>query len=432
MTENLNDNYLSHHGIDGMKWGKRNGPPYPLSRATHNRVVSKKSGATKRDPKTGRFVKGKTKKEKVLSEKKKQKILKDPKKIVKYQEKLTREEIEEALRKIDSVDRVKSRINKRKLFSRRNSGLTRRQRRMARNPATLQRNMHKFSPEDLQKAINYIQTKNNLFDLKIANADKPRKVIQKVSDYAGTTANALNNVSNLRVAVDRFKNKGLSLTPDESRKKWMYLNDPLAYRINNPVQAKTLLMIQEELEKRGIKMDQVSHSDIGDDNFLAHYGVKGMKWRNHIYARPLKTTGRRIKRANSEEDNPNQDPRERFKKYYSKQTEDPLNSFHNQQHFYNNTHKPWDSTKRERIRERLERERAEHRQEHDRRSQRQDEANRQAYLDKMNKRNEENERIKKKIQAQEREELRQRIVELRERKKRKRVRRILRRRRDND
>lgn len=25
--------YLSHHGIIGQKWGKQNGPPYPLSRA---------------------------------------------------------------------------------------------------------------------------------------------------------------------------------------------------------------------------------------------------------------------------------------------------------------------------------------------------------------------------------------------------------------
>ena len=24
-------NYIAHHGIRGQKWGKRNGPPYPLS-----------------------------------------------------------------------------------------------------------------------------------------------------------------------------------------------------------------------------------------------------------------------------------------------------------------------------------------------------------------------------------------------------------------
>lgn len=30
-----NDNYLVHHGILGQKWGKRNGPPYPLKSGAH-------------------------------------------------------------------------------------------------------------------------------------------------------------------------------------------------------------------------------------------------------------------------------------------------------------------------------------------------------------------------------------------------------------
>lgn len=30
-TINPNELYLKHHGIQGQKWGKRNGPPYPLS-----------------------------------------------------------------------------------------------------------------------------------------------------------------------------------------------------------------------------------------------------------------------------------------------------------------------------------------------------------------------------------------------------------------
>lgn len=32
---------LYHHGIKGQQWGVRNGPPYPLSRSEHNKVVSK-------------------------------------------------------------------------------------------------------------------------------------------------------------------------------------------------------------------------------------------------------------------------------------------------------------------------------------------------------------------------------------------------------
>lgn len=39
---------LYHHGIDGQRWGVRHGPPYPLDRADHNKVVEKSEKASKK------------------------------------------------------------------------------------------------------------------------------------------------------------------------------------------------------------------------------------------------------------------------------------------------------------------------------------------------------------------------------------------------
>lgn len=32
----MSENYLEHHGILGQKWGKKNGPPYPLNESDHS------------------------------------------------------------------------------------------------------------------------------------------------------------------------------------------------------------------------------------------------------------------------------------------------------------------------------------------------------------------------------------------------------------
>lgn len=42
---------LKHHGIQGMHWGERNGPPYPLDQQTHNEVISDSGSKSKRSMK---------------------------------------------------------------------------------------------------------------------------------------------------------------------------------------------------------------------------------------------------------------------------------------------------------------------------------------------------------------------------------------------
>lgn len=45
---------LQHHGIKGMKWGKRNGPPYPLGESDHS-ASEKKAGWKKSLKKTNKY-----------------------------------------------------------------------------------------------------------------------------------------------------------------------------------------------------------------------------------------------------------------------------------------------------------------------------------------------------------------------------------------
>lgn len=112
------DDFLEHHGVDGQQWGKRRGPPYPLSRAdkAKNRAVAKRE----REKEKARKRMKKAAKKKAVEEKKtakkehrsaeeaakaaaelaakKAKYAKKPKSLYTHRELFTTQEIESALK----------------------------------------------------------------------------------------------------------------------------------------------------------------------------------------------------------------------------------------------------------------------------------------------------------------------------------------------
>lgn len=120
MRNDFESNYLMHHGILGMEWGKKNGPPYPLDEKDHS-AKEKKAGWIKSLAKAAKDHKVKKQRKKALKkaqevrkqqraeekkqkafEKDKEKILRsgDPKLIMQYRKQLTDNEIQSALNRI--------------------------------------------------------------------------------------------------------------------------------------------------------------------------------------------------------------------------------------------------------------------------------------------------------------------------------------------
>lgn len=238
--ENLN--YLAHHGILGMKWGKQNGPPYPLSDAKHDRVVQ-------------RAEKKRIRREKKADTRKKN-ILKDPKKIVKYQNEFSKEEIDQALDKMNSVDKVKEKIPikensiKNKI---RKVRLSARKKHLASTPAKLEKNLHKLTPDEAREALQYLKNTEELFRMKIDKARRPLQVTNTVKDYISSISDFFGNWNKLRDNYVTYRGRGYT----NKQRHQMWLADQLADNVSK--QYADLLLPQLKGDKYTI--DQIIKND---------------------------------------------------------------------------------------------------------------------------------------------------------------------------
>lgn len=200
-TDNGNENSLTHYGIPGMHWGERNGPPYPLKPSVHNAVVS-----SAKDKKNARVSGGE------WSEAKKKKVARDPKKLYKNAHHYTRKELEKAIDDIDMRNEVKRRIEEKKKPYK-EKDLSPAKKRMARTANSLKKNIDKFTPKELEMAIELLEQRQQIHRKRMDELSRPndrfrRVVVDKANNISNLTrhvADTTQNVSNTITNIQRVK-----------------------------------------------------------------------------------------------------------------------------------------------------------------------------------------------------------------------------------
>lgn len=197
--------YLSHHGIKGQKWGEQNGPPYPLSTKIHNMVV-----------------KGKQKR----AAKRREKILHDPAKLYKHQTEFTKDEIDAAVAKIKSANAAKELAPKKpKKVTMAEKRANRRSQKKVKKYSDikkLEKYGDKLTTEEIGQALERIGKKQEIFKKKMNQLDQPRQAIELGSNYIKTAVDAVRNITNLKKQLHRERPDKLNFK--EQHVQWMIKN----------------------------------------------------------------------------------------------------------------------------------------------------------------------------------------------------------------
>lgn len=142
--------------------------------------------------------------------KRREKILHDPKKLYKHRKEFSKEEIDQALAKMESSERVhgKIKLTKRQIKRQQkrlekervaaDKKLTKKMEKYAATAQMLEQNVDKFTPEELRAALNRVQTKQNVFNAKIDELNRPKRYLDLGLGYVDTAINAVNKFKNIK------------------------------------------------------------------------------------------------------------------------------------------------------------------------------------------------------------------------------------------
>lgn len=204
-VKDLGYDVLKHYGRDGMKWGVRNGPPYPLD---------KKGLARFRENLKER-----------RAAKKRRKILSDPKLLQKHIDEFTPEELAEEATK----QQIYNDIGYQKKWNKRNIKLSKKQKQMANNAVSLMSNMDKFDDEEYAKAYDRLQKREDLKDTIVRGLNRPAGVIAVGANILGSVRAGAGSVMSMH---DMYSKAFGGATYDESHAAWLNNNkEPISGKL---------------------------------------------------------------------------------------------------------------------------------------------------------------------------------------------------------
>lgn len=164
----LDQDFLEHHGVKGQSWGKKNGPPYPLSRGKDGKVTQ-----TQKKKKQSLIARIRADRQKKVKAKQKEKAKTNKAKEKKKEasENLSKEELREKLLK--STD-----------------------------PKFIAKHLDLLETREIQDRINRINTEKSLKDLTIDKSSKKKvdkgmewvKNVSSIADATSKAAKAYNDV----------------------------------------------------------------------------------------------------------------------------------------------------------------------------------------------------------------------------------------------
>ena len=161
---------IYHHGLLGQKWGRQNGPPYPLAVGSHS-ASEKKAGGKKSLGKT----------------------IKDYRTKKKRQKSAAKARVAKAKKSEEAANREKN----------------------LRNPAWLKKHMDELSNDELRQAKDRMLLENDLRRESIRKLNAGKDYIDMVLGYAKTGISAYDTVSDVTKKIKDINNKDEEKTKEK-------------------------------------------------------------------------------------------------------------------------------------------------------------------------------------------------------------------------